>query len=152
MFRPANVFIFGDLYLKIGDFGLAADCEEHALAKPDSFPINRSIKFSDIVGTPLYQSPEQFKGLPYNEKVDIYALGIILYELCSSFKTYMERKLSIETLRDKGKIREDVIEKFPKESSLIMKMTNFEPKLRLSAQEIILSVEFTELQREFENK
>lgn len=48
------------------------------------------------VGTHLYMSPEQLRGRQYNYKVDIYSLGLILFELLVVFGTEMER---IETLR-----------------------------------------------------
>ena len=34
-----------------------------------------------MCGTPLYQAPEIWNNQPYNQKVDIWALGIILYEM-----------------------------------------------------------------------
>ena len=42
-------------------------------------------------GTYLYMSPERLKRLKYNSKVDIFSLGIILYELIVPFNTEMER-------------------------------------------------------------
>jgi eukaryotic-like serine/threonine-protein kinase len=40
------------------------------------------------MGTPLYISPEQVHGQPGNEKSDIYALGVILYEMCTGTPPY----------------------------------------------------------------
>ena len=36
-------------------------------------------------------SPEQVGGKPYSQKIDLYALGVILFELISNFSTQMER-------------------------------------------------------------
>lgn len=36
-----------------------------------------------LVGTPYYLSPELCEGKPYNEKSDIWALGVVLYESCT---------------------------------------------------------------------
>lgn len=51
------------------------------------------------VGTTLYQAFE-LGNANYNEKVDIFALGIILFELVSSFKTAFEKKTKIENLKN----------------------------------------------------
>ncbi len=42
-------------------------------------------------GTHLYMSPEQLAGKQYNEKVDMYALGLILFELLCHMATKMEK-------------------------------------------------------------
>jgi translation initiation factor 2-alpha kinase 3 len=43
----------------------------------------------------------QMLGLPYDNKVDIYSLGIILFELLWKFSTQMERADTLQALRDK---------------------------------------------------
>ena len=40
------------------------------------------------IGTPLYISPEQVQGYPGNERSDIYALGVILYEVCTGVRPF----------------------------------------------------------------
>lgn len=51
------------------------------------------------VGTHLYMSPEQLNGHSYNYKVDIYSLGIILFELLIPFFTDMERIMELSNLK-----------------------------------------------------
>ncbi|KAK9499759.1 hypothetical protein O3M35_002735 [Rhynocoris fuscipes] len=69
--KPANVFLDGHGNAKLGDFGLARI-------------VMQEKEFSEtIVGTPYYMSPELIKGSKYNRKSDIWALGCLIYELCS---------------------------------------------------------------------
>ncbi|ORX98514.1 kinase-like protein [Basidiobolus meristosporus CBS 931.73] len=67
--KPENVFITANNTFKLGDFGLY-----RSLAQ-------RSVAYS-FVGTPLYMAPEMLRNQPYSSKVDIWALGLLLYELC----------------------------------------------------------------------
>jgi protein kinase-like protein/zinc ribbon protein len=64
--KPANVMIDGHGRARITDFGLALRTEE---ATPDR------------AGTPAYMAPEQLEGKPASVRSDIYALGLVLYEL-----------------------------------------------------------------------
>jgi serine/threonine protein kinase len=101
-----------------------------------------SLKLTQFVGTPLYQSPEQMEGLYYNEKVDIYAMGLILYELSASFKTGMERRESIDLLRSEHRLKNGFRDERPLESQLILWMTNKKNNERPTGQEIIDSEVF----------
>lgn len=47
--------------------------------------------FSSTAGTSYYMSPEQMAGKRYDKKVDIFALGVIFFELNCPFATEMER-------------------------------------------------------------
>ena len=67
--KPENIFINSDNKIKIGDFGISKKLD-----------INNKYAHTSI-GTNIYMSPEMIKGEQYNNKVDIWALGCIIYEL-----------------------------------------------------------------------
>ncbi|MBI5071391.1 protein kinase [Candidatus Falkowbacteria bacterium] len=75
--KPENVFILGLLSkryrVKLLDFGIAKFKE----ADP------KLTQVGTIVGTPLYMSPEQCRGLPVDYRTDLYAIGCILYEMAT---------------------------------------------------------------------
>ena len=48
------------------------------------------------VGTPYYMSPELFRGQPYGHKVDVWALGCILYELCTRRRAFQAENINGE--------------------------------------------------------
>lgn len=72
----------------------------------------------------------------YDDKVDIYSLGIILFELYQSFSTGMERACAIQQLR-KGVFPDGFVEKYPKESALILWMMDDNPAHRPSAVQLL---------------
>ncbi len=65
--KPLNVFLCADGPVKVLDFGLA-----HALGHP-----------RPAGGTPAYMAPEQRSGAPEDERADVFALGVILFEMLS---------------------------------------------------------------------
>jgi serine/threonine-protein kinase len=80
--KPDNVMIDGEGRVKILDFGLAKPgaepaAGEHATASVELTELGR------VVGTPGYMSPEQARGMPIDARTDIFAFGVILYELLS---------------------------------------------------------------------
>jgi hypothetical protein len=75
-------------------------------------------------------------------------MGVILYEMCSSFRTGMERRESIDRLKNEHKINQAILEKYPLQSSLILWMTNFKPVDRPNAQDIMDSIVFKQLKFE----
>ncbi len=73
--KPANVMLDDDGRLRITDFGLAGVAEQIAAHDVRS-------------GTPLYMAPEQLEGREVTERSDIYALGLVLYEIFTGKKAY----------------------------------------------------------------
>ena len=101
--------------------------------------------FSRPTGTPLYTAPEQMELLRYNEKTDIYCLGIILYEMIAGFKTYHQKLKEIEALKQTCKVPARVQEKFSFEADLVQTMVKKELYLRPSASEILKHSSFIKL-------
>ena len=69
--KPENIFLTSNMNIKIGDFGITKKLKD----------VNDYAKTQ--VGTYLYMAPEIIKGEKYNTKVDIWALGCIIHELCT---------------------------------------------------------------------
>ena len=78
--KPENIFLTKrdavDDFVKIVDFGIAKMSE----IETDGAPGRKLTKTGMIFGTPEYMSPEQAAGKELDHRVDVYALGIILYE------------------------------------------------------------------------
>ena len=79
-------------------------------------------------------SPEQLSLKSYNHKVDIYSLGVILFELLVPFQTQMERIISLRSIRNLN-----FPPNFPEtaESKLVRSMVSHSPEVRPDASEIL---------------
>jgi formylglycine-generating enzyme required for sulfatase activity len=76
--KPANMLITGEGVLKLSDFGLAKLVSEERGATDDE---QRLTATGIIVGTAAYFSPEQGRGERCDQRTDLYALGVVAYEL-----------------------------------------------------------------------
>ncbi|CAI2176909.1 2546_t:CDS:2, partial [Funneliformis geosporum] len=103
-----------------------------------SSPYNLKSKRTTGVGTITYASPEQLAkpACPYNEKVDIYSLGIIFFELHFPFSTRHERIQVLKNLRN-GILPKGFVERFPKEAAFILWMMAEDPDKRPNAKQIL---------------
>lgn len=70
--KPENVMVDADDHIKVIDFGIAMKEDARRLT---------FVNLSATLGTPDYISPEQVKGSRGDQRSDIYALGIMLYEM-----------------------------------------------------------------------
>ncbi|EEB05173.1 PEK/GCN2 protein kinase Gcn2 [Schizosaccharomyces japonicus yFS275] len=141
--KPGNVFLDENRNVKLGDFGLATENEgfqDPALVKWK----NKTIEDGEMtagVGTALYVAPELLNkstSTHYDAKVDMYSLGIILFEMCCTFSTAMERIRMIEDIRLPS-IRfpsSFPYSKTSNESRVITWLLQHDPKKRPSSQEL----------------
>ncbi|XP_019940643.2 eIF-2-alpha kinase GCN2 [Paralichthys olivaceus] len=151
--KPVNIFLDSQDHVKIGDFGLATDhpanmaagkCEVEeivsgALAKPDP-----TGNMTGMVGTALYVSPEVQGNTKatYNQKVDLFSLGIILFEMSyRPMTTGAERISVLSQLRVEPIIFPEDFTAYEQgtQRKVIEWLLNHDPALRPTTQELLKS-------------
>lgn len=140
--KPDNLMLREDGYLKVLDFGLARLFEhDGSRAADEEFKTGTGI----IVGTLRYLSPEQAAGDPVTSRADVFALGIVLYELLAGEHPFAGRNgMAVvgailtrepELLADKRPYLPTAL------TSVVHAMLKKEPALRPSAAEVAASLE-----------
>jgi serine/threonine protein kinase len=122
--KPENIFISHDGKIKIADFGWA---------------IRTQTPQDVIVGTVHYMAPEMMLGF-YDTKVDIWAMGILLFELFDKKLPFFPG--TFEELREL--FQEEGFDKVPKNApcteatDLVVQLLEYEPKKRINLNEVLV--------------
>jgi len=114
--KPANVLINQEGLLKIVDFGVAAAHREGD---------TQLTKTGYVIGSPKYMAPEQILGKKVDERADIYALGVMLYETVTGVPPYSRgdhMSVMYQHVQGKARIAQEINPALPPGlSDLVMK-------------------------------
>ncbi|KHN83160.1 Eukaryotic translation initiation factor 2-alpha kinase 3 [Toxocara canis] len=139
--KPQNIFFSADGMnsLKIGDLGLATNYSAAETGEEmREGAIVSSSRHTSNVGTRLYMSPEQLKGGAYDQKIDVFSLGLIFTEMLIPFQTVMERNVTLSRLQS-GILPKAHLVKFSSEVKFISWLTKPDACIRPSCREIMQS-------------
>jgi TolB-like protein/Tfp pilus assembly protein PilF len=95
--KPENVMIRADGQVKVLDFGLAKWIASTDLLRTDSMESSDNSLTGEIVGTVAYMSPEQIRGATLDPRSDLFAFGIILFEMLTGRHPW-RRTTNVDTL------------------------------------------------------
>ncbi|XP_052468369.1 interferon-induced, double-stranded RNA-activated protein kinase [Carassius gibelio] len=125
--KPLNIMFSSEGRVKVGDFGLVTAAENNN----DEHLLERTKR----TGTRIYMSPEQATQTSYDRKVDIYALGLIYFELIWNL-VRDERKKIWDDIRSRD-FPLQFSKKYSFEHKLIGRMLSPSPEERPDASELI---------------
>jgi serine/threonine protein kinase len=135
--KPENVVLDAQGGVHIVDFGVALDFSSPRLTWG---------RFSSRLGTPEYMSPEQIRGRRGDDRVDVYALGLILYELLAGVAPYeaptVAALLQVRTSREARPLADVAPEVDPNVARVIMRALAIDPQDRYpSAVQMLAALE-----------
>src|SRR6185437_12909310 len=96
--KPANIKLRADGTIKVLDFGLAKAFDPAGASSPElaNSPTltMRATQLGIVIGTAAYMAPEQAKGRAVDKRADIWAFGVVLYEMLSGQRGYEAEDVS----------------------------------------------------------
>jgi serine/threonine-protein kinase len=123
--KPANLMLTPDGRLKITDFGIAL------------LPASDLTRTGTLVGSPRHMAPEQIEGKKVDGRADLFAAGIVLYELLTATKPFdgehlasIAYKILHEPVEDPRSINPDVSEAL---ADVVMRCLEKDPERRFAS-------------------
>lgn len=145
--KPMNVLMnvnkkTGAIGCKIADLGLAKFKREkdytNQKGTDDYVKTTRGMEMTQGCGTMLYGAPEQFASHRYGSKVDMYAMGFVLFEIFVGFPGKKEKYKALEGLRrDKQRTLDKFLRRKPQVAGLIAALLRTNPDRRPSCLDIM---------------
>lgn len=140
--KPDNIFIDVANNPRIGDFGLAMS-GHFTTEFRSSGATEIAGDFTRSIGTTYYVAPEikSTSTAQYNEKVDMYSLGVIFFEMNYPLRTGMERDHTLRALREKNHVLPPIFQQAEKaiQGEIIESLLSHRPSERPSASELLQS-------------
>src|SRR5690349_21378614 len=129
--KPANIKITPEGAVKVLDFGLAKVAPASAGSGEDSPTLSMAAtRAGMILGTAAYMSPEQARGKSIDKRADIWAFGVVFYELLTGKKLFQGDDIT-ETLASVVKERPDLSAVPAGVRKLLERCLEKDPKARL---------------------
>jgi eukaryotic-like serine/threonine-protein kinase len=80
--KPSNILVLDQDHVKVADFGIARiDTSDFTIV-------------GDLLGTPAYMAPEQLTGGPIDHRTDLFAAGVILFEMLTGVKPFRGKSIT----------------------------------------------------------
>jgi serine/threonine-protein kinase len=141
--KPANILVSSDGVVKLLDFGIAKMLEGGQADGRTGGPESPETRTGVRILTPEYASPEQLRGEPVSTATDVYALGVLLFELLAGRWPYRARDHSLRS------IEQAVLEQEPDSPSVATTRVELRRRLRGDLDNIVLTALRKEPQRRY---
>merc|ERR1711964_623589 len=141
--KPSNIFLKwrddGRVGAKLGDLGLAKFNQNMRGYSSKDVRNDCEGDMTQQCGTMLYMAPEQHETTSYTNKVDMYALGILLFEMFTDFKDKHHKREMISHLHRTHRcpLKALIHDKAPNAAKLVEVLIQKEPEKRFSANQVM---------------